>query len=54
MARWDFEDGTYIDRIGSLNGAVSGTVSLVNFGNSSFSKAVQFGSSEGTDYLKYR
>jgi len=54
VARWDFEDGTYIDRIGSLNGAVSGTVSLVNFGNSSFSKAVQFGSSEGTDYLKYR
>ncbi|QHI69406.1 LamG domain-containing protein [Tichowtungia aerotolerans] len=51
VAHWDFSDGTYNDKAGSLDGAANGSVAIVDSGSLHFAKAVQTGSAKGTDYL---
>ncbi len=51
VAHWDFSDGTYNDKAGSLDGTANGSVSIVDSGSPYFAKAIQTGSTKGTDYL---
>lgn len=51
VAHWDFSDGTYNDKVGDLDGTANGTVSIIDSGTPYFLKAVQTGTSFGSDYL---
>ncbi|WP_432797669.1 LamG-like jellyroll fold domain-containing protein [Poriferisphaera sp. WC338] len=55
VAQWNFDDGTYEDQAGSLDGGAIGSTSIVAAGSNQLGndmgKAVQTGSSAGSDYL---
>ncbi|MCC6682489.1 MAG: LamG domain-containing protein [Phycisphaeraceae bacterium] len=55
VAQWNFDDGTYNDQAGSLNGTASGVTSIVTAGANQLGhdmgKALQTGSAFGADYV---
>lgn len=55
VAQWNFDDGTYNDQVGSLNGTASGSTAIITAGTNqlghNMGKALQTGSAAGSDYV---
>ncbi len=55
VAQWNFDDNTYNDQVGTLHGTANGAASIVAAGanqlGNDMGKALQTGSTAGTDYV---